>query len=138
MRIARDGGEWKADWVGQRREGKGRNDVGTWLALNNEFSPIIIEVVRKKDFASFEAFQSQILANKFAWKENLVAYRSAFYETTLTLQVEASAPPTIDGVPVNFEPDYVYQSPYLNGVFGSGVVTIQKGEKKLELDFNQE
>jgi len=27
VRIARDGGEWKADWVGQRRGGKGRTDI---------------------------------------------------------------------------------------------------------------
>ncbi|MEA2067888.1 MAG: hypothetical protein U9P12_01695, partial [Verrucomicrobiota bacterium] len=138
VRIAQGGGRWKADSVDQRRAGKGKDGLGEWLALNNEFSPVIIEVVRKKEYASFEVFQKETLANPFKWEDRVVEYHSTFYGTTLTLPVAADGPPLVDGNPVGFEPVDVYDSPYLKGVFGSGMVTIQKGESKLTFDFTKE
>jgi hypothetical protein len=137
VRIARDGGQWKADSPAQRREGKGQGG-GEWLALNNEFSPIILEAVRKSDCAGFEAFQKAILASPLKWEGAVLEYRSTFYGTTLTLPVDAAGPPLIDGVPLNFSPQKVYNSPYLKGDFGSGIVTIQKGGSLLTLDFTKE
>lgn len=136
VRIAKGGGQWKADSVEQRRERKGAGG-GEWLALNNEFSPIIMEVSRKSDYAGFAAFQKTILSNSFKWEGRILEYRSEFYGTTLTLLVDAVGPPLIDGVPLNFAPAKVYDSPYLKGTFGSGIVTIQKGEKQLMLDFTK-
>ncbi|QHI70619.1 hypothetical protein [Tichowtungia aerotolerans] len=138
VRIVKGGGEWKADSVKQRRDGKGKDGMGKWLVLNNEFSPVIIETVRKKYFADFSSFQSAIMANEFSWEGQIVSYRSAFYNTVLTLPVDAGASPTVDGALVCFAPGFVYKSPYLNGKFGSGIVTIQKGESLLTLDFNEE
>ncbi len=135
VRIAKGGGEWKDDFVGQRREGKGRG-CGEWLVLNNEFSPVIIETVRKKDFSDFKAFQQSILSNPFSWEGKIVTYRSEFYGTTLTLPVTAEASPLVDGKPVDLAPAAVYDSPYLKGVFGSGVVTVQNGDKQVTFDFN--
>ncbi len=137
VRIADGGGMWTADSLAQRRDGKGKG-LGEWLKLNNEFSPVIIETVRKKEFSSFEAFQAAVLSNPFSQAGQTVTYRSEFYGTTLTLPVTAASPPSIDGFPVNFAPQQVYDSPYLNGVFGSGVVTIQKGGEKVVFDFAEE
>lgn len=54
------------------------------------------------------------------------------------LEVGGKLPvPRIDGKPVNLDPETVFDSPYLNSVHGSGVVTIEKGERKLVLDFNE-
>jgi len=135
VRIAQGGGKWAADTAEQRRGGKGRPGLGEWLALNNEHSPVIIEVAGKRDFARFAAFQNAILANPLSWEGKRIEYRSEFYGTTLTLPVDASGPPLVDGAPIDFEPKEVYKSPYLKGGFGDGVVTIQKGDSMLTLDF---
>jgi predicted dehydrogenase len=137
VRIAKGGGTWKSDSEEQRRSGAGKG-IGEWLELREDLSPIIIETVRKKDFASFDAFQQQILANEFSWKGRTVTYRSTFYDTTLTLPVSADSLPLVDGEPIHFEPGFVYKSPYLNGEFGSGIVTVQKEDSVLTFDFNKE
>jgi len=134
IRIARDGGVWQSDTIEQRRSGKGRNDIGEWLALKNEFSPVIVEVSRKRDYADFAAFRQAILANPFKWEGKTVEYRSEFYRTTLTLPVDAGRLPLVDGIPVNFEPEKVYDSPYITGGGDSGRVIIRKGNQSLTLD----
>jgi hypothetical protein len=45
--------------------------------------------------------------------------------------------PRVDGDPVDLQPAKVFDSPFMNSVHGSGVVTIQKGDRKLVLDFSQ-
>lgn len=138
VRVVTGGGEWKADFVAQHRDRRGRTGLGEWFAVNDEYSTIIIETIRKKYCSAFVAFQEAILANPLSWKGNLVEYRSNFYRTTLTLPTDAGSLPLVDGVPIDFEPKEVYRSPYLNGNFGSGVVKIQKDEKTLTLDFAQQ
>jgi len=138
VRIVKDGGVWESDSIEQRRDGRGRDGQGEWLALNNEYSPVIIETASKEDYADFRSFQTEILGNTFSCEGNLVKYRSESYGTTLTLPVDASGPPLVDSVPVDYEPDAVYESPYIQGDFGDGVVTIQKGETVLTLDFTRE
>ena len=63
-----------------------------------------------------------------------------FYETiygdTLTLDTSYRRIPTINGRPVDYTPRHVHESPYLNSVYDSGVVTISKGDQRLVLDFN--
>ena len=135
VRVVRGGGEWKKDSVAQRRNGQGSDDLGQWFALKDEYSPVIIEVSRKKDHAGFAAFQTAILANELSLKGKIVKYRSGFYKTTLALSMDASATPLVDGAPVDFDAKAVYDSPYLQGAFGKGVVTIRKGKKVLTLDF---
>lgn len=62
---------------------------------------------------------------------------SRLHQTTLTLFADYSHPPRVDGQPVNYAPPRVYDSPFLQADFDSGTVTIQKGNQKLTLDFNQ-
>lgn len=137
VRIAKGGGVWREDSLAQRRDGKGRDGIGEWLELNNEYAPIIIEVARKQDYASFDAFQTAILANEFSWKGKIVQYRSDFYDTELTLPVTAAEPALIDGEPVNYDPDFAYDSPYIQGDFGSGVITLRRGDFTQKLDFTK-
>jgi hypothetical protein len=137
VRVVKGGGKWQEDSISQRRDGKGRDGLGRWFALNDEYSPIIIEVARKKDYTNFESFQKEILSNPFSWEGKYLKYRSKFYNTTLTLPVDATEYPLIDDQVVNYEPKEVYKSPYLNGDFGKGVVEIQKDGKTLILDFDK-
>jgi hypothetical protein len=110
-------------------------DKGIWLRCADEFSPVILEVARRSDFPGFAAFQSAILANPLAWGKGRLDYKSSFYKTALTLFADYSQAPQVDGKPVNYRPKKVYDSPFLDSDYGSGVVTIRKGQEKLVLDF---
>jgi len=55
----------------------------------------------------------------------------------LTLLTDLSGIPEVNGKEVNFTPPKLYDSPYLNSEYGSGIVTIQKGGQKRVLDFTK-
>jgi hypothetical protein len=55
----------------------------------------------------------------------------------LTFFADYSKPPQVNGVTVNYNPPKVYNSPFIQGDFGSGVVTIRKDDRKIVLHFNE-
>lgn len=123
--------------VEKKQPKKAAPKIGEWLRCQDDYSPVIIEAARKSDFPDFAAFQKSILANPLRWENQKLDYRSSFHHTSLTFFADYSKPPQVDGVPVNYAPKKAYDSPFIQGDFGSGVVTIQKGERKEVLDFNQ-
>ncbi|MCX6897461.1 MAG: hypothetical protein NT105_02055 [Verrucomicrobia bacterium] len=129
---------WEPDSMEQHRKKTGRPDDGEWLKCVDEFSPVIIEVARKSDCKDFATFQDAVLANALKWENSRLDYTSRLNKTTLTLFADYSRPPLVDGVPVNYAPRKVYDSPFIQSDFGNGVVTIRKGSQKLVLDFNAE
>jgi len=137
VRVVNGGTAWEPDSIEQHRKKKGATDTGEWLKCVNEFSPVIIEVVRKADCASFAEFQRATLANTLRWEKNRLDCTSRLNKTTLTLFADYSRPPLVDGQPVNYAPQRAYNSPFIQSDFGSGVVTVQKGSQKLILDFNR-
>ncbi len=108
-----------------------------WLVCKDEFSPIIIEVSRKSDFSSYAAFQDAVLANRLKFEGKCVDYESMIHGTRLRLFTDYSQPPLAGGEPVNYRPRKVYDCPYIQSEFGTGVVVLQKGQEKLVLDFNE-
>ena len=54
----------------------------------------------------------------------------------MTFDSSYQAVPTINGKPINYAPDKVFDSPFLVSDYNSGVVTIRKGERRKVLDFN--
>lgn len=138
VRVVEGGTAWEPDGVAQHHEGKGAPAAGAWLKCLDEFSPVIIEVARKSDVKDFAAFQAGILANPLTWQGKRLDYRSGQHGVSLTLFGDYSRSPLVDGRPVDYAPPKVYDSPFLESDFGSGVVTIRKGREKLVLDFNRE
>lgn len=129
VRVVQGGWEWQPDTLEQHRNGSDLT-VGEWAVLNDQFSPIIMEVARKRDYVDFDAFKSEILGNGLAWDGTRLDYSSAGYETTLTHFADESALPQIDGVPLDFTPTKAYESPYLQGDFGSGAIVIDYGDDR--------
>jgi hypothetical protein len=41
----------------------------------------------------------------------------------------------VDGEPINYEPELVYNSPYIFSKYNSGLVTIRLGDEELVLEF---
>jgi hypothetical protein len=135
VRVVEGGTEWKPDAPAQKDDKPG---PGMFLYCAEELSPVIIEAAQKSDYASFSAFQQAVLANPLSWKAKRLDYRSNLYQTQLTLFADYSQPPRVDGVSVNYSPAKVYDSPFLQGDFGKGLVTLKKGDRQAVLDFTKE
>lgn len=60
---------------------------------------------------------------------------TSIYGDKITFDTSYSEIPTININPVNYSPGKVFESPFLNAGYDSGVVTISKGRRKKVLDF---
>lgn len=109
---------------------------GKTIVCNNDFSPVILEVMAKGDVKSFSAFKTKVKANKPVLQGDLVSYKTV-YGDVLTMDTKQNAIPTINGQPVDYSPKEVFDSPFLNADYNSGIVTISKGNRKKVLDFNK-
>jgi len=56
----------------------------------------------------------------------------------LTLFLDQRQPPQINGRPADLSPPRVYDSPFVQSTWDSGLVTAQKGSRRHVLDFNSE
>ena len=108
---------------------------GKWLVCEKEYSPVILEVDQKSNYKSFKEFRKKILAQPLKFANNTLAYKS-IYGDDFTFYADYSKSPKINGLTVNYAPEKVYDSPFLQSDWNSGIVHIQKGNRELILDFN--
>jgi hypothetical protein len=109
-------------------------NAGRWIACSNQYSPVIIEVAQKSDFAGAEAFRSAVLALPISGSASNVFSYTGLSGDQFVFYTDQSRPPEINGVPVNYAPVKVYDSPYVQADFGAGVVSVEYGEKKTIID----
>ncbi len=108
---------------------------GWYIQPNDDFAPVIIEVMTKQRIATFDEFKRRVKTRDLKMKGSVVRYETV-YDDTLTLDTSYRATPTINGTPVDYAPRNVQYSPFINSVYDSGVVTISNGEHTMVLDFN--
>ena len=109
---------------------------GNTMVLNNEYSPVILEVMAKSDVADFEAFQDKVTSTKPRMNGTIVEY-DTIYGDQLTLDTHHQEGATINGMLVNYSPQRLFESPFLNADYNRGVITITKGKRQKLLDFTQ-
>jgi hypothetical protein len=109
---------------------------GRWLKCADDFSPVIIEVAPKKDGLTFRAFQQTVTALPVASDGRALSYTSLRGDR-FTFFTDQSEVPRINEKPVDLAPAKVFDSPFVQSAWNSGVITVQKGSRKLRLDFNQ-
>jgi hypothetical protein len=114
-----------------------KSQFGQWLVCKDTLTPVIIEAGRKSDYADFAAFQSAALAQSIAFEKSVLTYRSLGGDE-LTFYADQSRLPEINGTAVDLAPEKVYDSPFVQSKWDSGVVTIQYGGEKHVLNFNEE
>jgi len=107
---------------------------GIILKCEDDFSPVIIEVARKADFPGPDAFRKAILGLPLIFDGTTLEYTGLSGDRFL-FDAGQSRPPQINGQPVNYAPARVYDSPFVQSDWDRGMVTIQKGRRKLALDF---
>ena len=116
VRVVQGGASWApdeaADWM---EVGDFKPGLGEWLVLADESSPIVIEVAPRSAYADAAAFQKEILQNALTAQGDRVDYRSAHYDTKLTLFSDQSKLPEINGVPLDFALKKSFAGPVLEG-----------------------
>jgi hypothetical protein len=92
---------------------------------------------------SFERFRAQVLANHLTVNPDSVEYQFGTARTPIQASLydgdhpERFTLPRVNGKPINLRPTMTYQSPYLNGKFGSDRIAVAVGPVKRLLDFSE-
>ena len=110
---------------------------GKWLYCEDEYTPVILEVAQKSDFKSFEEFKKKLKSLKIIFENEILNY-TGIYGDTFTFYADYSHAPEINGATVNYAPTKAFNSPFLYSEWNSGVIHIQKGERKLVLDMGSQ
>lgn len=104
------------------------------LTPADEYAPVVLEVMAKSDVASLDAFKAKVSACEVGFDGPILKY-STIYDDHLTFDTSYQEVPTINGEKVDYAPQKVFDSPFLNADYNSGVVTISKGKRKKVLEF---
>ncbi|MEZ6077850.1 MAG: hypothetical protein R3C56_19910 [Pirellulaceae bacterium] len=104
----------------------GRGTTSRWLRCGDEYTPVIIEVVRSSDYPDgFESFQQAVLSQTFNFDEGILRYQGLQGSGDFTFFANSERLPELDGLPIDLAPDYAFKSPFLNEAWASGVVNYQ-------------
>lgn len=116
-------GDWT--WVDDR-----------WLRCEEEYTPVILEVVRKLDYNHDpNAFESAVLQQSVQLEDGVLRYRGLREDAGhFTFYTEDSRLPKVNGEPIDLRPEYAFKSPFVNEAWASGVVRITKDERELLID----
>ena len=106
------------------------------LTCADDMSPVILEVARKAGFPDFKTFRETVKALSFQFDGTILTY-TGLGKDRFKFFADHSDRPQINGTPVDLRPERVYDSPFVQSDWDSGVVTIQFGDEKRVLDFNE-
>jgi len=115
--------------------GKWDNDV--ILRMNDGNAPVAFVAGRNDDFADIDAF-TRYLQGFTGKLENGWFILANGTKESLSLHLDSAAMPKISGKAINLTPRMLFDSPFLKSVHGSGVITIQKGHRKLTIELGAE
>lgn len=136
IRVPQGGYDWHVGpFVSDTETGIRKTRPGRAMILREEFAPVILEVMAKGDIKDLSAFQDLVLARKPFMEGPILKYLS-IYGDEMAFDTSFEKVPAINGMPVDFAPGKVFESPFLNADYNSGVVEIKKGDRRLVLDFN--
>ncbi|MDE0837154.1 MAG: hypothetical protein OSA84_12465 [Akkermansiaceae bacterium] len=107
---------------------------GRWLTCSNEYSPVILEVAQKSAFSNAAAFRSAVLALPVSGDSDSTLTYTGLSGDQFVFYTDQSRLAKINGETIDLAPDKVYDSPYVQGDFGAGTVTVQYGGSKTIID----
>ncbi|MDT8391026.1 MAG: hypothetical protein RRC34_11015 [Lentisphaeria bacterium] len=123
----------------QMKEASRHDSDCLWLWAKAGNPPVAFVTSRVGIHATLDDFLAYLKSHEYGITEGQAFY--SFVDdlgSETRLEVGGKLPvPTINGKPVNLYPRKAFGSPYLSADHGSGIVTIQKGKRKLTLDFNK-
>ena len=125
IRVVKGGFKWVRD----------KSPKGSRMVLEQEYAPVIIEVMAKTDVKSFDEFKAKAKACVMRMNGPVLKYKT-IYGDQLTFHTDYKQAPSINGEAVDYSPSKAFESPFLNSDWNSGVVRIRKGNRQKVLNFN--
>jgi hypothetical protein len=126
VRVVSGGTTWEKEAGGVR---------GEWLRCQDEWSPVILEVADRDDFADSAAFRKAVLALPLSFTDRVLTFQSLGGDRFQFFAAQ-DKPPHINGAPVDYAPRKAFDSPFIQSVWNSGLVTLSKDGRTVVLDFN--
>lgn len=120
---------------GFRWETDDRDPKGKWLACEELDSAIVLQVATKRQCPDRASFLSRLNDTELTQEGSLLVYRSIAGES-LAIDLHRQHPPRINGQAVHFTSDWVLKSPFIQAKRDEGVITVEKDDRKIVLDFN--
>jgi len=112
-------------------------DNANWMKFSDPYAPVIMEVWQSSDFSNvFSLFKVAVFAQTINVAGGVLTYTGLKDAGNFTFYTQSADLPKINGVAIDMAPSYTFQSPFMNEDWDSGIVTISKGERSLDLDFN--
>jgi len=105
------------------------------LTCADDLSPVILEVARKAEFTDFKTFRDTVMALPFQFDGTVLTY-TGISNDRFKFFADQSKRSEINGSPIDLGPEKVYDSPFVQSDWDSGVVTINFAGKRRVLDFN--
>ena len=108
-----------------------------WLRCDDEYSPVIIEVVRQSDYDSYDQFKQAIGRQQVAMSDGVLQYQGLRGSGHFTFYSDGERAPELNGRPIDLAPDYTFSSPLMNEAWASGLVRIANGSRELIIDVRE-
>ncbi|MCC6681488.1 MAG: hypothetical protein IT445_11360 [Phycisphaeraceae bacterium] len=115
-----------------------QNESGRWLRCEVDTSPVIIEAARQSDYSDFETFINAVTASPCRYSEQRHLTYRGLGGDEFTFFADYSQNPQINGSNIDYAPANVFDSPFVQSPWDSGIVRISKDNRSLMLDFNSE
>lgn len=109
-------------------------DDKNWMRCRDLKAPVILEVARKADYPTREAFQAAVLTDRLTVSDDVLHFRGLGTAGMFTFYLESDRLPEVDGKPIDLRPTKTYDSPFLQEDWDRGVVTVTKGNRTLTID----
>jgi hypothetical protein len=107
---------------------------GYYLEFNDIWAPAVIQTGQANDYESFAAFKAAVKVRPFAYRDGTLTY-TAVNGDTYEYRSNSTTLPTINGKPINLNPEMTYDFPNLKMKHGSNKAVIKyPGFEDLMLD----
>jgi hypothetical protein len=110
-------------------------DDSNWMRCVNSYSPVVFETARKSDHNGFEAFQCAVVERPLLFDGKVLNY-DGLSGRRLTLHVNSDQSPEINGVPLEYNPPFVFAGDFVKQSREAGRVVITYGKYTHAVEFN--
>jgi len=131
LRIVDGGYTWEG--------AKGPLLFGDYAHFQQGRSPFVLRAARPADYGGdFDAFRAEAEAARITQEGEWLTYRGDIAagggkRESVTVRFQPGRPPRLEGGPLDFDTYPLFESPYLNSAWDSGVVEMSVGEHHMRL-----
>lgn len=111
------------------------------IYIKDKYAGVIFETSRREHYNKLDDFIDAILKNPIALEKTVVPGFHILKYTGLNgtefyFNLANNEIPMVDGVRIDYTPNMVFNSPFVNSKYQSGVVSVKTKQMELKLDFN--